>query len=93
MVSDSRNCVDAFVNIHFYVGDIPHYSIVFPHVQKVQYKEKRSVEDTTDEDYYMMQGLPIPDMMVKLRHNTKLFSPGYGFNIYHCLRTYVCISW
>ena len=61
-------------------GNIPDYSVVFPCIQKLSDKEKRSANGT---EVYMIQGLPIPDMMVKLKHNTKLFPPEYVFNTCH----------
>ena len=65
------------LNNNSLTGNIPDYSVVFPSIKKVSNKERRSSEDTEE---YMIEGLSVPDMMVKLKHNTKLVSPGYGFN-------------
>ena len=35
----------------------------------------------------MIEGLSVPDMMVKLKHNSKLVSPGYGFS--HVIVVYI----
>ena len=51
--------------------------VVFPRIQKVVEKERRSSEDIED---YMIQVLLILDRMVKLGHSTKLFSPDCDFN-------------
>jgi len=73
-----------------FVGEIPNYLVVFPHIRKVSNVAKRTAEDSDDDnDHYIIEGLSIPDMMVKLQHNTKLFSPGYGFTT--CLVS-VCIN-
>ena len=68
--------VRSVFNCNSPTGNIPDYSVVFPRIQKTSNKERRSIEDTED---YMIEGLSVPDMMVKLKHNTKLVSPGYGF--------------
>ena len=61
-------------NCNSLADNIPDYSVVFPRIQKAFSKERRSIEVTED---YMIEGLSVPDMMVKLKHNTKLVSPGY----------------
>ena len=73
------------LNNNSLTGNIPDYSVVFPSFQKTSSKERRSIEDTED---YMIKGLSVPDMRVKLKHNTKLVSPGYGFIIYSYVYNY-----
>ena len=40
----------------------------------------------------MIEGLSVPDMMVKLKHNSKLVSPGYDFSHLNVLHAYICIA-
>ena len=65
-------------------GNIPDYSVIFPRIQKLLDKEKRNTDLDDEEIYvkeaYVIEGLPTPDIMVTLEHNTKLLSPGYGFS-------------
>ena len=67
---------------NYLAGNIPGYLVAFPCIQQLSDKKKRSLEHT---EVYMIKDLPIPDMMVKLRHNTKLSSTKYFFSSYQLL--------
>jgi len=55
------------------IGNIPDYEVVYPSMKKVSGKGKRDEGDNSD-DHYIIEGLPISNMTVKLEHNTKLHS-------------------
>ena len=67
---------------------------MFPNIQKLSNGDiKKRSADHEDLEDYMIGGLPT-NMAVKLKHNTKLFSAGYGFS--NCVYieysyTYACI--
>ena len=83
LIAQLANPSSKCINNILLAGNIPHYSVIFPRIQKLLDKEKRNADLDNDEVYvkeaYVIEGLSTPDIMVTLEHNTKLLSPGYGF--------------